>query len=274
MNVFTDHVISQNDTVSYNSTFLDGTATSDNGVFYSTFDAAAVGNDGSLDACGFIIMCGARVVCTGVDRPLFINQRGNCFVVDQFHVCFIVALEIRKSCKISAMGNSANIQSSTFVTNDIAQSIHGRNLLSFFNQFYKELFFHNICIHENVSVLGITAVSFKIEDTLLTVQLNCSTVQEFFLGVVYGMIKQSNVCTGINVCGNQAVKISRIDHIVGHDNNIWMVHFVDAFHVLDICGNISVVKFLIGIILCEENLKLSALGVDVVMTAGTNMFNK
>ena len=67
MNVFTDHVISQNDTVSYNSTFLDGTATSDNGVFYSTFDAAAVGNDGSLDACGFIIMCGARVVCTGVD---------------------------------------------------------------------------------------------------------------------------------------------------------------------------------------------------------------
>ena len=219
-------------------------------------------------------MCGAGIVCTCVDRPFIVNQRRNCLVVDQFHVCFIVALEIRKSCKISAMGNSANVQDGTFVTNDVTHSIHGRNFLGFFNQFYKEIFFHDIRIHENVSVLGITAVSLKIENTFLAIQLNCSTVQEFFLGVVYGMIKQGNVCTGINVCGNQAVKISSIDHIVGHDNNIWVMHLFDVFHIFIVCGNISVIKLLIGIILCEENLKLSALGVDVVMTAGTHMFNK
>ena len=55
-------------------------------------------------------MSRAGIVCTCVNRPLWIKQCLSSFNVDQIHICVIVALEICDGSKESTMGNSADIQ--------------------------------------------------------------------------------------------------------------------------------------------------------------------
>ena len=76
---------------------------------------------------------------------------------------------------ISNMSNTTNIESLTFIIDDICQSIHGRKFLCFFYKADEQLSFHDTGIHVNVLVFLITMVCFNCLNTFLAVQIQYIT---------------------------------------------------------------------------------------------------
>ena len=74
MCILTNNSMSKYNTVLNYSTRFNLAATSDYGVLYSSFDQAAVGNNGILNICSLKILSRAGVVGSGVDRPFRIEQ--------------------------------------------------------------------------------------------------------------------------------------------------------------------------------------------------------
>ena len=73
---------------------------------------------------------------------------------------------------------------------------------------------------------------------------------------------------------DQLGEICCIYHIIRCDDNIWMMHFFDAFQVLIVSCDISVVDIVSLTCIGEKNLQLTTFGVDIIMTAGTDMCNQ
>ena len=183
----------------------------------------------------------------------------SCFVIQKIHVCIIVTWEICDTCEEALMCNAADIQSTAICFQDICQSIHGRKLLGFFDQADEKLCFHNAGIHINILVFLVTMVGTDGLNTLLTVQLQNITGEICFLCIINCVIKHGNICTGFDMCMYKLVKINRINHIAGSNNNIWLVHSAQRFHIIHIAGNIGIINIIIVIVLREQKLKSAAL---------------
>ena len=83
MYVFADHRVCQDHAVLYNSAFPDLASASDNTVFNSSLDQAAVGYNRIPDLCAVKILSGAGIVGPGVDRPFRIEQVLCCLEVNK-----------------------------------------------------------------------------------------------------------------------------------------------------------------------------------------------
>ena len=142
------------------------------------------------------------------------------------------------------------------------------------DQIQKQLLLHDIGIHENIAAFCIAVVRLNGENTLLLVQSQDIAVQVSFLCIIYRMIKQGDVCTGINMLLDQFGEISRINHIIWCDYHIWMMHFFDVLQIFIIGSNIGIIDCISLICIREKNLQLTALGVDIIMTSGTDMGNQ
>ena len=98
------------------------------------------------------------------------------------------------------MCNAADVQSFAFIIQDVCQCIHGRKILGFFDQADEKLCFHNTGIHINILILLITMIRFDGFHTFLAVQSQNITGKISFFCVINSVIKQGNICTGLNVC--------------------------------------------------------------------------
>ena len=109
MDILTDGAVCKNYTVLDNSALFDGTATSDNGILYSSLDHGAVGDNGVGNIGCVKIMGRTGVVGACIDRPVIMERIGCSFVVDQIHICIVIALESVIDA-ISAMRYTTHIQ--------------------------------------------------------------------------------------------------------------------------------------------------------------------
>jgi hypothetical protein len=73
---------------------------------------------------------------------------------------------------------------------------------------------------------------------------------------------------------NEIGIITGINEIAGCDHHIGMMHPIDVFQVFQIVFDIGIVDIIAGVGVGEEQLKLAALGIDVIMTAGADMVHQ
>ena len=74
MDILTDGAVCKNYTVLDNSALFDGTATSDNGILYSSLDHGAVGDNGVGNISCVKIMGRAGVIGACIDRPVIMER--------------------------------------------------------------------------------------------------------------------------------------------------------------------------------------------------------
>ena len=169
------------------------------------------------------------------------------------------------------MGNTTDIKLSCKTVDNLWQSVHGRDLSGFFDKLNEKLFFHNVSIHEDVAFLSASTVLFDGFNTFLFIQVQNITVDKFFSCVIYRLIQKSDICFRINVCLKELGVILRIYHVRWCDDHIWLMHTLDEFDVFVESSDICVVYVVFSTVLCEHKLKFAAFGVDVVMTAGSEV---
>ena len=68
--------------------------------------------------------------------------------------------------------------------------------------------------------------------------------------------------------------IHSVDHIAGSDDYIWFMSLFNELHIFDKGSNIIVVDIIVHTVFGIEKMKFSSLGVDVVMTSGSQMFGE
>ena len=74
VNTLTYRDFSENNTVSYNSTFFNDASTTDYGILNSTFNLAAVGDYGILHICSIEILSRAGIIGTCIDWPVIMEK--------------------------------------------------------------------------------------------------------------------------------------------------------------------------------------------------------
>ena len=85
--------------------------------------------------------------------------------------------------------------------------------------------------------------------TFLAVQFQNITGQICFLGIINRMIKQGNICTGVNMCMYKLIKINGVNHVAWSNDNIWLLHSAQGFHIVHVAGDICVVDIIVIIML-------------------------
>ena len=80
-------------------------------------------------------------------------------------------MEICDGSEESSVGITTDIQLGALNIDDLRQSINRRKLLCFFDQFNKQILFHDISIHEDVAVFSSATVALNRENTFLLVQV-------------------------------------------------------------------------------------------------------
>ena len=62
-----------------------------------------------------------------------------------------------------------------------------------------------------------------------------------------------------------------VDHVAGCYDNVLLGHTLNLLNIFKISVDISIINGACTVVLCEEHLNSSALGVDVVMATGSDM---
>ena len=243
MDILTDGAVCKNYTVLDNSALFDGTATSDNGILYSSLDHGAVGDNGVGNISCVKIMCRAGVIGACIDRPVIMEKIGCSFVVNQIHICIVIALEISDRCKISAMRYTTHIQLTVSAAgiDHVCKGIKRGDLFCLMDEADEKLLAHYVGIHENVAVLCIAVVVLNGENTLLTVQVQDVAVQIVLLGIINGMIKHGHICTGFDMGIDQLGVVGGVDHVIRSDNNIRIMNCFDALQIGVVVVDIGVI---------------------------------
>ena len=130
--------------------------------------------------------------------------------------------------------------------------------MSFVYQLEEKLFRHYICIHEDVSVLCISAVRLNRKYTFLFVDIQCIAGKERIFRIVNRVIHHGDVCAGVNMCLNKITVISGIDHVARCNDNIRLRHSLDAVHVLDVSLDICAVDIAYLRRLCIHDAQFTA----------------
>ena len=130
-----------------------------------------------------------------IDWPVIMEKIRCSFVVDQIHICIVIALEISDRCKISAVGYTTYIQLTVSAAgiDHVCKGIKRGDLFCLMDEADEKLLAHYVGIHENVAVLCIAVVVLNGENTLLTVQVQDVAVQIVLLGIINGMIKHGHI---------------------------------------------------------------------------------
>ena len=146
--------------------------------------------------------------------------------------------------------------------------------MSLLNQFKEQSFLHYISIHEDIFALCISMVWLDGENTLLLVDIQCMAVQEMILCIVYTVIHQCDICTGLDMSLKECIIICCVNHIAWCEDNIFGINLIKAVKVFNICSDICIVDIVLFNRLCKKDIQLSTLGVDVIMTSCSEMFYK
>ena len=70
----------------------------------------------------------------------------------------------------------------------------------------------------------------------------------------------------------KSIVICCINHVAWSNDHIWLMHTFDHFDVFQIACDICVINIIFRAVLCKKNLQSAFFGVDVIMTAGSQMF--
>jgi len=268
--IFTDLGMCIDNTAFDDGTLADGNAAADDGILNGSADLAAVGNKGVLDY-GFIIELGrAGIGSPGIDRPVRSEEGSGFIKIDEVHICLVIGLEAGDGSKEAVVLDPAHIELAAFCVDDVGECVDRGGLACRIHQVEEEILLHDEGFHEHVLVVLITEVG---GDTLylIAVQLEGIAGGIALLRVKYLVVEEGNVRAGFGVLLEQLVIVLCEDHAAGRDHDILLRLFADVFNVREERIDIGVVdridQFLVG----DDDLDLTALGVDVVMTAGTDV---
>ena len=87
------------------------------------------------------------------------------------------------------------------------------------------------------------------------------------------MIQQGNVCTGLDMLVKQFLEILLEDHTAGGDDHIIMAGIFDDFDIVHVSRDIIAIQT-VQFILCKKQMQSATLGVDIILTSGSQMLRK
>ena len=76
------------------------------------------------------------------------------------------------------------------------------------------------------------------------------------------------------MCFQKLTVIHSIDHIAGSDHYIRFAGLLNKLHIFNKGSDIIVIDIIVHTVFGIEKMKFSSLGVDVVMTSGSQMFGQ
>ena len=88
------------------------------------------------------------------------------------------------------------------------------------------------------------------------------------------MIKKGDVCAGVKMLLQKLIIILGVDHVVRSDDDIVLMHSLDNIKVFGICMNVRIIDRIMDIEVCKQHLQFALFGVDVVVTAGSQMLGE
>src|SRR5699024_7105810 len=91
--------------------------------------------------------------------------------VNERDIRVIVTAEVRDGGEKAFMGRAADIQLTAGGVYNVCQGVHGGHFLCLINQIDEQFFFHDIGVHEDIPVFGVSAILLDRENAFLLVQI-------------------------------------------------------------------------------------------------------
>ena len=85
------------------------------------------------------------------------------------------------------------------------------------------------------------------------------------------MIEKRDICSGLLMSSKKFIEILRIYHISRGNDHVAVARLHHAVQIFRISFDICVIVILILLRICKYHLQISALGINVVMSSGSDM---
>ena len=171
------------------------------------------------------------------------------------------------------MLNCANIEIADLGVDDVGEVVHGGDLSRLADQFDQEGFLHNEGLHGDCAYILITEVAADRVDLVIS---DIEDVAGLIaaLRMVNGVIQSCDVSAGCGVALKEGVIVLFEDHAAGNDHNVLLGLSLDVLKVLIHSPDVGVVDVVYLLLCRRKDLQSAALGVDVVVTACSDMSDK
>ena len=160
---------------------------------------------------------------------------------------------------------AADIQAVMLKIQDISQIEDGGMLLRITDQLDQHLLLHDIGIHEDVAVRDRSIIEMNGLHTLLTIQIQNSTIPIPVIRLVGLVIKKRHIRSAVHMLLQKLLKILLEDHVAGSNDHVGLLHSLNDFDIVHKSSDIRIINCIYTAVLIEQELKLAALGIDVVM---------
>ena len=273
MYILTDGCVSADVAALDHGTLADDYAAGDDGILNSSSDLAAVGDERVLDFCFIIVLAGAGIVGSGIDRPVGCEELSCLCRIEKLLVGIIVALEAGDRSEVSEVLNCADFEIADLGVDNVGEIVHGGDLSRLADQLDQQGFLHNEGLHGDSAYILVAEIAAD------RVDLVVSDIEDVAgliaaLSMVNGVIQSCDVSAGCGVALKEGVIILLEDHAAGSDHNVFLRLSLDVLKVLIHSTDVGVVDVVYLLLCRRKDLQSAALGVDVVVTACSDMSDK
>ena len=244
----------------------DDYAAADNRIFDHSVDLAAVGDEGVLDFRFIIVLAGAGIIGSGVDRPVRCEELSGLFRIEKLRIGVIVALEAGDRSEVSEVLNGTDIQIADLGIDDVGQIEHGGDRSCLADQLDQQGFLHNEGLHRDGAYILVAEVAAdRVDLVICDIEDVAGLIAA--LSVVDCVIQSCDVSAGCCVSLKESIVVLLEDHAAGSDHNVLLGLSLDVLKVLIHCPDVGVVDGVYLLLGGRKKLESPALGVDVVVTA-------
>ena len=110
-----------------------------------------------------------------------------------------------------------------------------------------------------------------VRDPFVFVHFNGQIVKKILLGSIDRLIKEGNICTTFNVLIQKRLIILNVNHISRCNQDIFLWHICNIRKVVYKTGNGRIVQIIRGGMFGKEGMNTTSLGIDIVLSSGTDM---
>ena len=186
--------------------------------------------------------------------------------MQKLHIGTEIAPEVIDGCHVCAlMLRAADIQTVMLKVQDIGQIENRGMLLRITDQLDQHLLLHDIGIHKDVAVRDRTIIEMDGLHALLTIQIQDSAVPVPVICLVGLVIKKRHIRSAVHMLLQKLLEVLLEDHVAGCNNHIGLLHSLNDFNIVHKSSDIRIINCIHTAVLIEQELKLAALGIDVVM---------
>ena len=230
-------------------------------------------DEGVLDFRFIIVLAGAGIIGSGVDRPVRCEELSCLCRIEKLLVGVIVALKAGDRSKVSEVLNCANIEIADLGVDDVGEVVHGGDCSRLADQLDQQGFLHNEGLHgDRTYILVAEVAADRVDLVICDIEDVAGLISA--LSMVNGVIQSCDVSAGCGVALKEGVIVLFEDHAAGNDHNVLLGLSLDVFKVLIHSPDVGVVDGVYLLLCRRKDLQSAALGVDVVVTACSDMSDK